>query len=80
MIATFTREQFDEACQEFIRSVLPESSAYQTKHTGWSWKEHNVRRRYIVRFLFHEFRYTDIVRLRVHASHCHSELAKPGIR
>jgi ubiquitin-like-conjugating enzyme ATG10 len=54
MTATFTREQFDEACRKFIHAHQS-TPPYQAKLAGWSWKEHNVRRNYIAR-LFYRFR------------------------
>ncbi|KAG0709549.1 hypothetical protein DFH29DRAFT_884663 [Suillus ampliporus] len=42
MTATFTRQQFDEACQEFIHIHQSVSSTYEARLAGWSWKEHHT--------------------------------------
>ncbi|KAG1779802.1 hypothetical protein EV702DRAFT_1086534, partial [Suillus placidus] len=42
MTATLTRQQFDEACQEFIHAHQSISSAYEARLSGWSWKEHHT--------------------------------------
>ncbi|KAG2077502.1 hypothetical protein BDR04DRAFT_1043604 [Suillus decipiens] len=42
MAATFTRQQFDEACREFIQAHQSTSSGYEARLSGWSWKEHDT--------------------------------------
>ncbi|KAG1820267.1 uncharacterized protein BJ212DRAFT_1266419 [Suillus subaureus] len=42
MTAMFTRQQFDEACGQFIHAHQSISSSCEARLSGWSWKEHHT--------------------------------------